>query len=67
MTTETRIDNPHNRPIPNGAPTRIIMPDGRMYYASWSRPEWRDIRNNCWIDELPADAAAALNTARRDA
>jgi hypothetical protein len=65
MLNQLHVHNPHNKPIEKGSPTRIRMPDGRMYFASWGRPEWRDVRNNCWIAELPADAAIALDHARQ--
>jgi hypothetical protein len=62
-----RIDNPHNRVIAYGAPTRIRMADGRIYCASWNRPQWRDVVAHRWIDALPADAAAALRQAQDEA
>jgi hypothetical protein len=64
--TTARVDNPHNVVIAQGSPTRIRMADGRMFYASWGRDEWRDVRNNRWIDarDLPADATDALVAAR---
>lgn len=64
-----RVTNPHNEPRikrgRSGPPTRISMPDGRNYAASFCRPQWRDIANNCWIDALSADALAALMAARQ--